>query len=198
MPLLRLPQDLIEVRLPNRLISGAFTIGEKARFLTLKHGQNHDGACIVECHVWVTMHALTPEDDLGAELTGTGFQGRKVTLRADNQTAVEAATGRIVLQKPTDQSYDAWLLEVTAHATDLMLQAEHFIFLRDNAPLVIGDLIRNNILQAIAMGRFADDENSQPAGPASLNAEPETDETAEPETDQPAEPETDNPSTSAL
>ncbi len=145
-------RTLIEVPVADRRI-GDTLIKQKFRFTTLTHEQNLDGVCRVAINGVVTMYA-SEGGEYGPALTAAGFTARPVTMAADNQTLVDAATGAI-LAIQQDESAAEWAARINSFPQDTMLQGDFFEYLREHADVRIGDLIRQHIAQADALGRFA-------------------------------------------
>lgn len=133
-------------------VIGDTIIRQLVRFVGLRHSQGPDGQCAAYVDVLVTMYAALGAGR-GPELNGAGFAPYAVSLVADNQTIVDAATGRILAIRQGENQAD-WLALAEGYPQDTMLQGDFFEQLREQ-PLRIGDMIRQHIAQADAMGRFA-------------------------------------------
>lgn len=128
-------------------------IRQRARFVELRHAQTESGECRATIIVVVSMYAADGEQ-YGPRLTGAGFSDYMVELVAANDTLVDAVTGHILAIR-TSQSAADWQAELDSHAQATMLQGDFFELLRENQPILIGDMIRQHIQQADDMGRFA-------------------------------------------
>jgi hypothetical protein len=133
---------------------GDTLIRQRARFLALAHGQSADGTCTATISVLVSLYAADG-DGYGELLTGPGLSPYAVTLTADNQTLVAVQTGQILAIRQGEQEA-AWQanIEELSREQATMLQGDFFEALRAQ-PINIGDMIRQHIQQADAMGRFA-------------------------------------------
>lgn len=155
MPLISPPHTHIELPVADRIVADT-RIRQKCAFAMLRHTQNEAGECCAHIGVLVTLYAA---DDAAAEgfgrpLTGPGFSSYAAELVADNNTLVDAQTGAIqaIRQGENDAS---WRAKIDAFPQPTMLQGDFFEYLRENQPVRIGDMIRQHIQQADAMGRFA-------------------------------------------
>ena len=75
-------------------------------------------------------------------------------LVADNDTIVDATTGQILAIR-NDETETTWLAKADAYEQDVMLQGDFFEEVCITLPVVIGNLIKEHITNANAMGRFA-------------------------------------------
>lgn len=148
-------RTLIELPVADR-VSGDTRIRQRARFLSLVHGQSSDGACTAVITVLVSLYAAQGED-YGEALSGPGLSTYTVSLSADNQTLVDAGTGQILAIRQGEQPADwqARIDELSQERTT-MLQGDFFEYLRDNGlPGTMRQMIEQHIQQADEMGRFA-------------------------------------------
>lgn len=154
MPLVPFQTEQITLDVQDRVYAGT-TIKQKATFTRLAHTQSANTSNVA-IDVRVSMYA----DDRGAygpELSGPGFQPYNRQLGADNDTLVNAQTGAILQVRKTGagrESDDIWMAVAELHPEAVMFQADFFLMLRDTQPIKIGDMIRQHITQADALGRF--------------------------------------------
>ena len=155
MPLLPFTPSPIELRVSNKALPGGGRLGQRARFWQFGHTQSPDqlAQSTVLIKVIVTAHDLVGEE-LGDELSAQGFVPRIVELSADNTTLVEAATGAILADLRGLNLVERQAA-IDGFAQDTLLQGDFFELLRDTAPVKIGDLLRQHLQQADALGRFA-------------------------------------------
>lgn len=144
---------LIELPVADRQ-QGDTRIRQRARFVGLAHGQSADGTCTATITVLVSLYAAEG-DGYGEPLTGPGFSPYSATLAADNQTLVAVESGQILAIRQGEQEA-AWQakIEELSRERDTMLQGDFFEVLREQT-IKIGDMIRQHIQQADAMGRFS-------------------------------------------
>jgi hypothetical protein len=156
MPLLPGTRTPIEIAVSDR-ISGDTIIKQKARFKRLIHEQFPTGECVVYILLEVTMYAAQGAE-FGPALVGKGFAPYEVPLTADNQTVVDAAPGPnagAILAIRSGQDDTDWQALLNSYEQPVMLQADFFEYLRDNAPIQIAGMIRQHIAAADAMGKFS-------------------------------------------
>lgn len=152
MPLLPGARALIEIAVASRTIVDTL-IKQKAKFVSLLHQQTEAGESLVIVTVRVALFAADG-DGFGPALEGPGFSAYEVQLRADNQTVVDAQTGAILAIRLGEPEAD-WQNKLASYEQPVMLQGDFFEYLRENQPIKIGEMIRQHITQADAMGRFA-------------------------------------------
>ena len=154
MALITHPRTLIEVPLTDRVFDDT-TIKQDAIFIGLRHDQNHDtGVGIVSITVLVKSFA-SDNGAKGIYLGDKGMYDKRIDLVADNDTIVNAATGEILAIRTRMMTPNDWQSIIDALTVDYAYQGDFFIQLREAAPIVIGDMIRQHIAQADAMGKFA-------------------------------------------
>jgi hypothetical protein len=115
--------------------------------------QDEQGVCSVSLEVVVRSYS-DDKGKYGESLHLRGVPDRAVVIEANNQTLVDFATGAILLVRSGENDIQ-WEQATAAFAQETMLQGDYFEWLREQAPLVIGELIRHHIRQADAIGRFA-------------------------------------------
>lgn len=115
--------------------------------------QDEQGVCSVSLEVVVRSYS-DDKGKYGESLHLRGVPDRAVVIEANNQTLVDFATGAILLVR-SDENDVEWEQATAAFPQKTMLQGDYFEWLRENTPLVIGELIRFHILQADARGRFS-------------------------------------------
>lgn len=152
MPLVTPQNELIVINLTDRVFQNT-TIKQKATFSGLEHRQNSDGVSSALIMVLVQYFADS-DGDYGVHLHDKGVPDVTKYLVADNDTVVDASTGAILAIK-TDGNRDEWESIVNGYEQNVMLQGDFFGYLRDNASIIIGDMIRQHIAQGDAMGKFA-------------------------------------------
>ncbi len=153
MPLLTPTRELIRVPLTDRVFNDT-VIKQEAVFDTLEHRQDAING-VAQVHVVVVVRSYANDNgEFGIALHDKGMPDKRVYLVADNLTVVNAETGEIVLIQAAD-NYFTWEEDIEALEGNVMFQGDFFLQLRDNAPIVIGDMIRQHIAQADAMGKFA-------------------------------------------
>ena len=150
MPLAPYTTTQIEIPVTDRVFNDT-TIKQKAVFTTLTHTQNEKSSKAV-IEVLVSMYA-NDNGDYGQKLSGQGFSPYFSKLGADNDTIVNAQTGEILLVR-TDESDALWQARADMHPDTVMFQADFFLMLRDTQTIEIGNLIKQHITQADALGRF--------------------------------------------
>jgi hypothetical protein len=153
MPLIPHIPTPIEVSVSDRKVNDT-TIKQKAVFQRLEHRIAYNDEARVAVTVLVELYAADG-DSYGEKLVGPGFAGYTVELVADNQTIVDVTTGEILAINTGYKSKMAWEAEAQGYEQPVMFQGDFFELIRDNQPIVIGDLIRQHIAQADAMGKFA-------------------------------------------
>lgn len=155
MPLLSPQHPIIRVPLTDRHFNDT-VIKQEATFVTLRHEQHPEtGVGTANITVLVKSYA-TDNGTQGIYLGDKGLADKRVDLVADNNTLVNAQTGAILAIRTTPFDTPEWLATVeTFAATDTMLQGDFFLALRESAPVIIGDMIRQHIAHADAMGKFA-------------------------------------------
>jgi len=152
MPLVNYQRNLIEIDLADRVISGTI-LKQKATFMSLLHNQNTTtGESSAKITVKVSLYAAAGTA-YGVRLNGNGISDYTVDLLANNNTVVDATDGTILAIRG-DESEDDWSALLDAYTQPVMLQGHFFEYLRENAQVQIGAMIRQHIAQADAMGRF--------------------------------------------
>jgi len=151
MPVATYIPGLIELAVSDRIQDDTI-IKQKVRFVSLLHSQDQSGVCVALIRVLVFPFSAAA-GDFGAPLTGPYARAYETELVADNQTLVDAATGEIVAIRYL-LTAEQWQ-DMLASERQTMLQGDFFHYLRENADVRIGDMIRQHIAQANAMGRFA-------------------------------------------
>jgi hypothetical protein len=139
---------LIEVPISDYTL-GAAAIKRRARFVSLLHHQAPDGSTRTIVTVAVGLY-----DDQGQPVTGNNFQTFERTIATDNDTVVDMATGTILRTRTTELPAE-WNAVLDAYTQPVMLQSDYFVYLRENHPLLIADLIRSHIANADKLGRFS-------------------------------------------
>jgi hypothetical protein len=156
MPLILYTPSVIELAVSDR-VAGDTRVRQKARFVSLFHQQTPEGESSVRIVVCVRLYAAAG-DDYGPALTGPGFSSYEATLGADNRTLVDARpehAGDVLAIREFGQTQASWQAVVDSFEQPTMLQGDFFEMLRDNQPVQIGDIIRQHIMRADALGRFA-------------------------------------------
>jgi hypothetical protein len=157
MPLLPFTPPLIELQISDLQV-GDTLIRRKARFESLLHQQEAGGQSFVRIVVRVCPYAAQGSG-YGPALSGPGFASYSAQLGADNRTLVDATPGEqagsILAVRELGQSDEAWQTVVDSYPQATMLQADFFVYLRENEPIKIADVIRHHITRADALGRFA-------------------------------------------
>jgi len=155
MPLVSFPTPVIELPVADR-VSGDTRVRQKARFVSLFHqqlGESSDARITVRVSLYAA-DASAPAG-YGAPLSGPGFSAYDAVLSADNRTLVDASNGAILAMQQLGQTAQEWEAVVAGFDQNTMLQGDFFGMLRDTQAVNIGDMIRQHIAQADAMGRFA-------------------------------------------
>jgi hypothetical protein len=157
MPLVPFAPPLIELPISDLQV-GDTLIRRKARFESLLHQQSADGQSFVRITVRVCPYAAAGAG-YGQALTGPGFASYQAQLGADNMTLVDASSGEqagaILAVRGLGQTDEDWQAVAAAFAQPVMLQADFFVYLRENEAIKIADVIRHHIQRADALGRFA-------------------------------------------
>jgi hypothetical protein len=157
MPLLPYTPPLIELPISDLQV-GDTVIRRKARFESLLHQQDASGQSFVRIMVRVCPYAAEGSG-YGEALTGPGFASYQAQLGADNLTLVDATPGEqagaILAVRQLGQSDADWQDVADAFPQPVMLQADFFVYLRENEAIKIADVIRHHIQRADALGRFA-------------------------------------------
>lgn len=151
-----------------RLNDRAPGIAQIGRVTSLSYSQA--GASAAWIGVEVNLYA---EDDLTTPLTERGFSAYRRELVADNNTAVDATSGAIVLVRsfdvvqnadgsprlsphPTEEDQAVFAERCRQHPDQLELQGNAFEKMRDKLlPMTLGQLMLYHLQQANLMGRFA-------------------------------------------
>lgn len=152
MPLLSATRQLLELAICDKDFNGLL-LKQKARFTSLTYSQAPTGECSAQIMVLISLYAPAG-DDYGPQLPYAAFPPRPETLRADNQTLVEVATGRILAQRNGAQEAD-WQATIARFEQNTMLQADYLATLAEEEPVKLNDMIRRYIQQADAAGKFA-------------------------------------------
>lgn len=157
MPLLTSTHDLISVSLKDRNFNDTL-IKQQAIFNTMIHRQDLDKG-IATVVVTVTIRSYSNDKGIiGVPLNYQGVPDRQVDIVADNNCIVDATTGAILLIKQIGNSprvqadFEAAAAKFTQN---VMYQGDFFLMIRDKMPITIGDLLKQHILQAEAMGRLS-------------------------------------------
>jgi hypothetical protein len=153
MPLISPSRDLIHVVLSDRVFDST-RFKQEAVFEMLEHRQQ---AATGESTATIALTVKSYADDngsFGVPLHDKGVPDKTVYLVADNNTVVDATTGTILFVFTNESIPDREEI-IAGFSQDVALQGDFFGLLRDNSPIVIGDLIRLHIAQADAMGRFS-------------------------------------------
>jgi hypothetical protein len=146
MPLIPFEHQPIVVAVADRTSAGT-TFKQKAQFLSLHAAQNPaTGEVTVTIRVRVDLYA-SDAGQYGELLSGKGLSSYEVTLLADNNSAVDPATGAVQLMR-TNELPSEWQALLEAHPAPLMLQGDWFEMLLNNQPVAIGPMIRQFIEQA--------------------------------------------------
>lgn len=140
------------------LVRDKTTVKQKVRFLRLEHD---DVARTATVHILVIPHCVAAGGGYGEALTRPPFISYADSIVANNNRLVDARDGSILAERkfntPTaDADWLADIARVEASLVPAMYQGDYFLYLRDNQPLVIGNVIRQYIQQAdAAPSRFA-------------------------------------------
>lgn len=135
------------------LVRGQTRLKQKVRFLRLEHD---DEARTATIYVLVLLFALANSGGYGDPLTTPPFASYTDTIVASNNRLVDVRSGAILAErKPfgTPNADADWLADIArieAGAVPAMYQGDYFLYLRDNQPLLIGEVIRQYIQQADA------------------------------------------------
>lgn len=133
-----------------------------------------DGSCTVLLQLQVQPYSLTAEGTHGQPLPAD-YPARPVPLVADNNTAVDPATGALRYIKVTessavnvltqqleqipalepDQPGSPWLAWLDNKPEPLALQGDHFAMVRDTERINLRELYEQHIRQADLMQKFA-------------------------------------------
>jgi hypothetical protein len=139
-------------------VHGKTIVKQKVRFTKLEHD---DAARTATVHIQVVPYAVAEDGGYGSALTTPPFLAYADTIVASNNRLVDMRDGTILAERqfatPTaDTDWLAAIEAVQASQVPAMYQGDYFLYLRDNQPLVIGDVIRQYIQQAdAAPSRFA-------------------------------------------
>ena len=152
MPLLSPPRTFIEAEISDLVLLDTI-IKRKVRFEAMHHHQDADGQCRATLFVRLYCYA-NAAGAYGPQLEGPLFRASRRELYADNNCLVDAATGAILAVRD-GRSAAEWETLPASFEQPTMLQGDFFEYLRENQPILIGELIRHHIQQADAMGRFA-------------------------------------------
>ena len=152
MPLVTPTLNPIKVALTDRVFNDT-RFKQEAIFESLMHRQNEAGDSMAQINVTVKYYADNA-GSFGTPLHDKGMPDKSVALMADNNTVVDAADGAILVIFAHESEEERTAI-ANAYEQPVMLQGTFFATLRDNAPIVIGDMIRLHIAQADAMGKFA-------------------------------------------
>jgi hypothetical protein len=150
MPLIPFTSTPIIIPVSDRTFNDTI-IKQKAKFISLNHNQN-DKESKATVTVEVYMYG-NDNGDYGSLLTGPGFQPYTYNLTADNDCIVKVADGSIVAIR-TDEPSEIWNAKALLCEDDVMFQGDFFEMLRETQSIKIGDLIRQHITNADALGRF--------------------------------------------
>ncbi|MFD2717915.1 hypothetical protein ACFST9_04265 [Hymenobacter monticola] len=156
MPIIQPTIEKIEVQLSDRIFNDTI-IKQVAIFTRLEHRQ-HPETKVCSALVDVLVKSYSNDNGVnGIHLHDKGVYDRTVPLVADNNTVVRATTGEIVSINPMPFPNQAWKIAVDAIAEnqDVMYQGDFFWMLRESQEINIGGLIRQHILAADQMGKFA-------------------------------------------
>lgn len=144
------------------LVRGKTQLKQKVRFLRLEH---NDAARTATIHVLVLLFAVADDGGYGEALTGPSFSSYTDAIVASNSRLVDMRNGAILAERyakkadgtrGTDADWQATIERVQASEVPAMYQGDYFLYLRDNQPLIIGEVIRQYIQQADAPpSRFA-------------------------------------------
>ena len=140
------------------LVRGKTQLKQKVQFQRLEHD---DVARTATVHILVVPYAVTEEGGYGEAQTRPPFTSYPDQIVASNNRLVDMRNGAILAERkfgtPTaDADWLAAIDRVEASQVPAMYQGDYFLYLRDNQPLVIGDVIRQYIQQADAPpSRFA-------------------------------------------
>lgn len=169
MPLLQLPISAIELPVSDRVLEGTI-VKQRVTFDRMNILAEAGVVHVVQLFLTVRLFAVTAENGYGPELTGKGFSAYPVVLIADNNTAVDPATGDLLYIRLTEATVlnflagtveempavqpgeDRWHSYLDEKPEPLELQGRHFWYLSENVDVRIHDLIKKNIRQADAMG----------------------------------------------
>lgn len=140
------------------LVRGRTRLKQKVRFLRLEHD---DATRTATVHILVIPFAVANDDGYGDAQTRPPFTSYEDAIVASNNRLVDMRDGTILAERkfltPTaDADWLADIARVQASTVPAMYQGDYFLYLRDNQPLVIGEVIRQYIRQAdAAPSRFA-------------------------------------------
>jgi hypothetical protein len=146
MPLVPFEHQYIDVEVSDRVSAGT-VIKQRARFLSMLATQHPTaGVVIVTIKVRVDLFADNM-GQYGEQLQGKGLSSYDVTLLADNNSAVDPATGAVLLMR-TNQLDTEWQQQLASYPAPLMLQGDWFEMLLNTQSVAIGPMLRQFIEQA--------------------------------------------------
>lgn len=146
MPLVPHVPQFIEVEVADRVYGGTI-LKQKARFMGMNIEQNViTGVANVLVRLRVFLYAES-NGGYGGEIVGKGISTYDVSLVADNNCAVDVATGEVKYIR-INEPEDVWLQKLADAPETLMLQGDFFEVLMHSAPVEIEPMLRNFMLQA--------------------------------------------------
>ena len=168
--------ELIEIEVSDRVFDGT-RWKQKALFSQLIVEQAANGENQARMKLLVAPYAVAVGGGYGQRLPADS-PTREITLMADNNTAVDPATGALLYLRLNPRSVfnyvtsaveplpvvefpaaatasDPWLEYLNSKPETLMLQGDAFAVMRDTQDVRIRALIIQHIQQADQMGRFA-------------------------------------------
>jgi len=140
------------------LVRGKTHLKQKVRFLRLEHDDANRTATV---HIQVVPYALAEDGSYGEAQTRPPFTSYFDAIVASNSRLVDMRNGAILAERSfgtpaADADWLAAIARIETSAVPAMYQGDYFLYLRDNQPLIIGDVIRQYIQQAdAAPSRFA-------------------------------------------
>jgi hypothetical protein len=155
MPIQPYTPEPFELEVADRVV-GQTVVKQKVRFLRLEHD---DEARTCTVHVRVLPFAVAPDGGYGELLSAPIFQYPLDAIVASNSRLVDQRTGNILAERfatkadgstGTDTDWLEAIERLKASEVPAMYQGDYFLWLRDNQPLLIGEVIRQYIRQADA------------------------------------------------
>jgi hypothetical protein len=159
MALIAVPPVFIEQAVSDYVL-GDLRAHQRVRFLKFSYLQDTNGAAAVYVLLNLRRYALVANTDASLPPIEKDIAQMAVELTTDNQTLVDATQtptmGDILAMRKPEQTDEEWqkTVEDLAATKDVMYQGEFYAWAIENVPFVIAPLIRKNIEQADAMGRF--------------------------------------------
>ena len=152
-------------------VFGHTVIKQRALFKRLTHLDEPENPSF-KMDITVQLYAQQVDGSYGERLQGNGFRDYERQLSADNDSAVDPNTGKILLMRSHTSTQDEadtitfsqqwpaesqadFLARCEADERTLTLQGLFFLMLRAYSPIDMEELIRTHIAQADVMGRFS-------------------------------------------